>query len=100
MVSIDKKTINIPKKLIFSIGAVLEMLFKMGRTKTKHATIFRVVIIKKDMPTKSKLRALTRKTVRKIATEKSPKKRYKLRSEYEKASCLIPIHSKAKRCAK
>lgn len=44
------------KKLIFSIAAVDEILFKIGRTKRKQAIIFTVVTIKKDIPTKSKFR--------------------------------------------
>lgn len=94
MVSIAKKTINITKKLIFSIGAVIEILFKTGRTKIKQTNIFMLVTIKKDRPVKSKLRALTSKTVNKIPIEKRPKKRYKLSSEYENVADLISINSK------
>lgn len=59
MVSIAKKTINIIKKLVFSIAAVTEMLFKIGRKNKAQTINFTVVAIKKDMPTKSKLRFRT-----------------------------------------
>jgi hypothetical protein len=59
MVSIAKKTINIIKKLVFSIAAVTEMLFKIGRKNKAQTINLTVVAIKKDMPTKSKLRFRT-----------------------------------------
>lgn len=81
MVSIAKKTINIIKKLVFSIAAVTEMLFKIGRKNKAQTINFTVVAIKKDMPTKSKLRFRTWKTVTSTPMEKRPNKRYKLTRE-------------------
>ena len=94
LVSIAKKTINITKKLVFSIDAVSEMLFKIGRTNRKQVIIFTLVTIKKDIPTKSKLRERTWNTVNSRIIEKMPKKRYKLKREYENAPSVIPIDSK------
>jgi hypothetical protein len=93
-VSIAKKTINITKKLIFSTGAVTETLLKIGRTKKKQVIIFTVVTIKKDMPSKSKLRERTWNKTSISAIENIPKKRYKLRREYEKSSVLISMPAK------
>lgn len=93
-VSIAKNTINITKKLVFSIDAVSEMLFKIGRTNRKQVIIFTLVTIKKDIPTKSKLRERTWNTVNSRIIEKMPKKRYKLKRECENAPTVIPIDSK------
>lgn len=94
VVSIAKKTINITKKLVFSIDAVTEILFKIGRTNRTQVIIFTLVTIKKDIPTKSKLRERTWNTVNKRSIEKIPKKRYKLKREYAKASTTIAIDLK------
>ncbi len=80
-VSIAKKAINSTKKLIFSIDAEAETLFKIG-PKNKEQTInFTVVAIKKDMPTESKLRFRTWNTVTNTPMEKTPNKTYKLTRE-------------------
>jgi hypothetical protein len=52
------------------------------------------VTIKNDMPNKSKLRERTRNTIAIKTIENTPKKRYKLTSEYEKESWAIPVESK------
>jgi hypothetical protein len=70
------------------------VLFKIGRTKRKQINIFKVVTIKNDMPNKSKLRERTRNTIAIKTIENTPKKRYKLTSEYEKESWAIPVESK------
>ena len=93
-VSIAKNTINITKKLVFSIDALTAVLFKIGRTKRKQINIFIVVTIKNDMPNKSKLRERTRNIITIKTIENTPKKRYKLTSEYEKESWAIPVESK------
>lgn len=93
-VSIAKNTINITKKLVFSIDALMAVLFKIGRAKRKQVNIFRVVTIKNDMPNKSKLRERTRSTIAIKTIENTPKKRYKLTSEYEKEPWAIPVESK------
>jgi len=93
-VSIAKNTINITKKLVFSIDALTVVLFNIGRTKRKQINIFKVVTIKKDMPNKSKFRERTRNTIAIKTVENTPKKRYKLTREYEKESWAIPVESK------
>ena len=81
LVSIAKKTINSTKKFVFSKAAVTEMLFKIGRRNKEQIIIFTVVTIKKDMPTKSKLRLRTRNTVTNTPMKKTPNKKYKLTRE-------------------
>ena len=80
-VSIAKKTINIIKKLVFSIAAVTEMLFKIGRKNKEQIIIFTLVAIKKDIPAESKLRLRTWNTVNTTPIERIPNKRYKLTRE-------------------
>lgn len=94
-VSIAKNTINITKKLVFSIAAVAEILFKIGRKNKEQIIIFTLVAIKKDMPTESKLRLRTWNTVNTTPIERIPNKRYKVKREHVKALRVIPEDIKA-----
>jgi hypothetical protein len=83
-VSVDKKIINITKKLIFSIEMRSMDFDNIGNRKAKAINIFILVRSKKTIPTLLMFFCFTFIKIATITTDKAENIRYKISREYWK----------------